>query len=148
ELSRPTTGAAYPEAMRTREWALKTVNTQLASWAQLRHDTVLYAKQSYTGVPACSYPAGFVEPLPQFWERFRTMAARAADLVSQTSYPDYTEEKQGFKGLKDGTERSRTELVKRSGKQLNDRQAAFLRNFAAQLAVLAEISRKELDRQE
>jgi hypothetical protein len=148
ELSRPTTAAAYPEAMRTRGWALKTVNTQLASWAQLRHDTVLYAKQSYTGTPACSYPAGFVEPLPHFWDRFRKMAARAADLIAQTPYPDYTEEKRVFEGFKDGTERWRTEPVKRSGKELNDRQAAFLRNFAAQLAVLAEISRKEQAQQE
>src|SRR5262249_55793960 len=53
ELSRATTEAKYPEAMRGRAWALKTVNTQLASWAQLRHDTVLYVKQSYTGIPLC-----------------------------------------------------------------------------------------------
>ena len=48
ELSAPTTDPKYPEAMRTRAWAMKTLNTQLASWTQLRHDTILYAKQSYT----------------------------------------------------------------------------------------------------
>ena len=40
--------AIYPDAMRTRAWAMKDLNTQLASWTQFRHDTVLYAKQSYT----------------------------------------------------------------------------------------------------
>src|SRR6266487_1562824 len=47
DLSAPTTDAKYPEAMRTRPWAMKTLNTQLASWTHLRHDTILYAKQSY-----------------------------------------------------------------------------------------------------
>ena len=32
--------AKYPEAMSTRAWAMKTLNTQLASWTQLRHDTI------------------------------------------------------------------------------------------------------------
>jgi hypothetical protein len=45
-----------PDPMRSRAWALKDLNTQLASWTQLRHDTVLYAKQSYTDTFACSYP--------------------------------------------------------------------------------------------
>src|SRR5262249_19130702 len=44
ELSKPTTGAKFPEAMRTRAWADRTLNTQLASWAQLRHDNILYVK--------------------------------------------------------------------------------------------------------
>jgi len=56
ELSRPTTDADYPQALRTRAWALKTLNTQLASWSQLRHDTSLYLKQSYTDRGLCSYP--------------------------------------------------------------------------------------------
>ena len=37
-----------PEAMRTEAWQLKQLQTQLASWSELRHNTVLYAKQSYT----------------------------------------------------------------------------------------------------
>ena len=53
ELSAPTTDAKYPEAMRTRAWAMKTLNTQLASWTQLRHDTILYAKQSWSAGCAC-----------------------------------------------------------------------------------------------
>ncbi len=57
-LSSPTVGNEYPEAMRTRAWAMKTVNTQLASWKQLRHDTVLYAKQAYAAQVLCEYPAG------------------------------------------------------------------------------------------
>ncbi len=56
-----------PESMRTAAWQRKQLRTQLASWAELRHDNVLYSKQSYTGVPACEYPAGYVEPYPRFF---------------------------------------------------------------------------------
>jgi hypothetical protein len=68
--------------MRTRNWAMKTLNTQLASWTQLRHDTVLYAKQPYTGILLCSYPDGFVEPRIAFWERMRDLALRTRELVA------------------------------------------------------------------
>src|SRR5262249_13264285 len=61
ELSAPTTDAKYPEVMRTKAWAMRTLNSQLGSWSQLRHDTILYAKQSYTATTLCYYPAGFVE---------------------------------------------------------------------------------------
>ena len=44
QLSIPTTGKNFPEAMRTKSWASKEVNTQLASWTTLRHDTIAYVK--------------------------------------------------------------------------------------------------------
>ncbi|HEV3261141.1 MAG TPA: DUF3160 domain-containing protein, partial [Gemmataceae bacterium] len=118
ELSAPTTGAQYPEVMRTRAWALKTVNTQLGSWAELRHDTILYAKQSYTRESECFYPAGFVEPVPQFWARFERMATRAAGLIEKApAFPN------------------------------QEKQAGCCRQFARHLATLKGIARKELARQ-
>jgi len=123
ELSAPTTDAKYPEAMRTRAWAMKTLNTQLASWTQLRHDTILYAKQSYSVSLACYYPAGFVEPKPEFWTRFETMARRAANLIEQTPFPQDV-------------------------KNLQQRQSSFLNNFAQQLGMLKRISEKELAQEE
>jgi hypothetical protein len=82
ELSGPTTEPQYPQSMRTRSWAMKTLNTQLASWTELRHDTVLYAKQPYTGLILCGYPDGYVEPRPGFWLKMREMALRTKALVS------------------------------------------------------------------
>ena len=80
-LSEPTTGSEYPEAMRTRAWALKTLNTQLASWTQLRHDNILYTEQSVTPPILCSYPHGFVEPRPVFYQRLRELADAARTQV-------------------------------------------------------------------
>ena len=77
-LNEPTTSDVYPEAMHTGAWADRLLNTQLGSWAQLRHNTVLYVKQSYTDGVACDYPSVYVEPNPPF---FRTLA-RMAELAS------------------------------------------------------------------
>ncbi len=66
-----------PESMRTAAWQRKQLRTQLASWAELRHDNVLYGKQSYTCVPACEYPAGYVEPYPRFFSTLRSFAETA-----------------------------------------------------------------------
>lgn len=87
-LSEPTLGPEYPEVMRTRAWALKTVNTQLASWSQLRHDTVLYVKQSETPPQLCLYPKGFVEPRPAFFQAMKALALQAADTIQAAGLPD------------------------------------------------------------
>jgi hypothetical protein len=123
ELSAPTTEPQYPEAMRTKAWAMKTLNTQLASWTQLRHNTILYAKQAYTGGILCYYPAGFVEPRVKFWGRFEKMAILAASLIEKTPFPE-------------------------SVQTIQQKQAKFLRNFAQQLAILKGIAVKELAQQQ
>jgi len=87
ELSQPTTDEKYPEVMRTQAWAMKDTATQLASWAQLRHDTLLYVKQSYGMMACCEYPACFVDPRPHFWNRFEQMASNAAKTVKVLNYP-------------------------------------------------------------
>lgn len=76
------TDAKYPEAVRTREYAQKLMNTGLASWAELRHDTILYVKQSYTGV-ACDYPDGYVEPFPEFFRKIATFAASSRTMLGE-----------------------------------------------------------------
>ena len=57
-----------PAFMQTGAWGLEKMNSQLASWTELRHDNILYAKQSYTTGGACSYPCGYVEPNPKFYQ--------------------------------------------------------------------------------
>jgi hypothetical protein len=127
ELSAPTTDRKYPEAMRNRSWSMKTLNTQLASWTQLRHDTILYVKQSYTGVALCYYPAGFVEPRPVFWERFEKMVRLAVDLIEKTPFPDRPIERYGGWG-------GYCHLT--NLRHLQDVITEFFENFAQQLATL------------
>jgi hypothetical protein len=49
-------GQGYPVFMQSQAWQDKQLNTVLGSWAELKHDTILYAKQVYAemgGGPDC-----------------------------------------------------------------------------------------------
>ncbi|MBI5535942.1 MAG: DUF3160 domain-containing protein [Deltaproteobacteria bacterium] len=76
----PANQGRFPDVMTTRAWQRKQLQTQLASWAELRHDTILYAKQSYTAL-TCEYPAGYVEPYPLFFTRVAEVAREQARLA-------------------------------------------------------------------
>jgi len=66
-------GAGYPSFMQTEAYTDKALNAAVASWSQLRHDTILYVKQSYAMVgsaapePPPAEPPGFVEPVPALY---------------------------------------------------------------------------------
>jgi len=64
----------YPAFMQTLAWADKELMTALASWAELRHDTILYAKQSMSpcGVPP-GPPRSYVEPNPHLYSRLASL---------------------------------------------------------------------------
>jgi hypothetical protein len=82
DLSRPLPATA-PAVMNSGCWQDKQMNTQLASWAQLRHNTLLYAKQSYTGGVSCFYPDGYVEPYPEFYLKIGEIAKRIGAFSQQ-----------------------------------------------------------------
>lgn len=52
----------------------RILNTQLASWAELRRDTILYAKQSYTTGATCEFPDAYVDPYPEFYAQLGRLA--------------------------------------------------------------------------
>ncbi len=66
-LNPPKDRSGLPRYMQTAAWWQKTLNTQLGSWAELRHDNLLYAKESYSGGSGCFYPKGYVEPTPELY---------------------------------------------------------------------------------
>ena len=70
-------GDGMPSFMQSDAWDYKRLNTALGSWAELRHDTILYAKQSYT-FEATSMPMGseypaYVEPEPEVYGRLLSL---------------------------------------------------------------------------
>jgi len=70
-------GEGYPHFMQTAAWVDKDLYAALASWAELRHDTILYAKQSgsKTGMdPTALMVQGYVEPNPHFFGRIAALA--------------------------------------------------------------------------
>lgn len=78
-----TPASELPSVARTDAWGRRLLNTQLSSWAQLRHNNVLYVKQSYTSSAACEYPDAYVDPYPDFFHGIVRFAERARELVAE-----------------------------------------------------------------
>jgi hypothetical protein len=73
-------GEGYQTFMQTKAWQDKELTTALSSWAELRHDTILYVKQSSTKAEMGAGPGeppivivGYVEPVPEFYARLLTL---------------------------------------------------------------------------
>ena len=82
----------YPQYMQSNSFLAKQVQTFLGSYTELKHDTLLYAKQSYAergGGPAeGSIPPivkGFVEPNLDFWTRFGTLLDKTQTFIKQNN---------------------------------------------------------------
>jgi len=68
-------GEGFPIFMTNSAWEDKELNTALGSWTELRHDTILYAKQSYTfetGMPITQ--KCYVEPNPELFNRLASLS--------------------------------------------------------------------------
>ena len=115
-------GSGYQTFMQTKAWQDKELNTALASWTELRHDTILYVKQSYTMAEIGGGPepkiVGYVEPVPEFYARLLT-------LTKMTN--------KGLKGLVPQEELEKLKIE------------PALERFSEILEKLLEISKKELE---
>jgi len=69
--------SGYPVFMQNSAWARKDLNTFLGSWSELKHDTILYAKQVYAelgaGGPEEKDDRGYVEPNPYVYARLASL---------------------------------------------------------------------------
>ena len=87
-------GSAYPPFMQTQAWTRKDLQTALGSWTELKHDTILYAKQVMAemgGGGAETPPHGYVEPNPEAYARLLALAQMTYDgLQSRSLLSDLT----------------------------------------------------------
>ncbi|MCP4313007.1 MAG: DUF3160 domain-containing protein [Bacteroidetes bacterium] len=90
------TSHGLPYFMQTTAWHHEKLNTQLTSWAQLRHDNILYGKQSYTGGTGCSYPYTYVEPYPDLYGQLALFAENAGEFFNQVFSNIQVEAKEGI----------------------------------------------------
>jgi hypothetical protein len=132
-------GAGYPTFMTTRAYRTKSLTTALASWAQLRHDTILYAKQSYTMFREASYHRpvppvqGYVEPVPEFYARLLALARMTHRGLNEMKVLDAP-----ARGRLDAFENLLERLLAIAEKELANRPLAetdydFIRNFGEHL---------------
>ncbi len=76
----------YPSFMTNDAWEDKSLVTALGSWTELRHDTILYAKQSVTGYMSIhNPPPGYVEPVPSTYARLASLCKMMIDGMENRS---------------------------------------------------------------
>jgi hypothetical protein len=85
ELS-PRAGDALPAPLTSDAWQRRMLQTQLASWAELRHDNLLYAKQSFTGEAGCEFPSAYIDPYPAFYAKLEAIAVRGRAVVDKLPF--------------------------------------------------------------
>lgn len=103
-LARPR-GTTFPAFMQSEAFAAKNLESQLGSFTQLKHDTVLYAKQVYAeagegGLDDTRPPLvkGLVQPELPFWREMERLAQFAADgFARHKLFPDADEEFSRFR---------------------------------------------------
>ena len=134
-----TPGPNSPAFMQTTAWQDKELTTALASWTELRHDTILYAKQSYT-LRAIALPpeepeplVGYVEPVPEFYGRLLVLARMNRESLDEAD-------------LLDDSSRSRLESLETilarleeistaelEGREMTEDDVEFINNFGDRL---------------
>lgn len=85
-------GEHYPLYMQATSFLDKQIQSFLGSYAELKHDTLLYAKQSYAELgaggderPVPPVVKGFVEPNLEFWARFNNLLSRTEQLFKDNN---------------------------------------------------------------
>jgi hypothetical protein len=120
-----------PSITASEAWGRRVLNTQLASWAQLRHDTLLYAKQSYTGSATCHFPDASIDPYPEFYAavgRFADHGYALADLTENTDATDLGDRMRDYFGQMRDVAHTLEAMAKAelAGDELSADQLAFI----------------------
>ncbi len=146
-------GEGYPDFMRSEAWMDKQLNTSLGSWAELKHDTILYAKQVYAEMgggpppPPPLPPRGYVEPVPEFYNRLAGLTAMTRTGLESRgllSEPD----REGLGRLEDLARACQSMAEKElRGEALTDSEYERIRYYGGELEKLVILS-ADMDVQE
>ncbi|MDC7294074.1 DUF3160 domain-containing protein [Butyrivibrio sp. DSM 10294] len=77
----------YPSYMQSDEWTRKNLETFAGSYAELKHDTILYAKQAYAAEMGDGWEdepddRGYVDPQPVVYSRFVFLSEKTKEGLS------------------------------------------------------------------
>lgn len=130
-----TTG--YPTFTQNQAWVRKNLTSYLGSWTELKHDTILYAKQVYAEMGAGGVEEaddrGYVEPEPEVYNRLAALAQMLREglelrgILSETQKADIAKLEEIAGKLKTISEK---EL---EGKKLSEEDYNFIRFYGGEL---------------
>jgi hypothetical protein len=140
-----------PKAMKKKAWKLKQLTAALGSWAELRHDTILYTKQPYAmsqmamaGMgkgggprpPPPPPPHGYVEPVPEFYSALKDCFVSLDNRIKSLGFPEdkaLGQKLLSFQGTLNELEKiAHKELA---GEILTDEEYKFIENIYGTLSI-------------
>jgi len=129
-------GRGYPSFMQNQAWTRKQLETYLGSWTELKHDTILYAKQVYAEMGGGDEPQddrGYVEPAPYVYARLAALTRMTIEGL----------EERNLLGEGDGESLERMEQLalklkvisekELAGTPLDEEEYELIRSFGGQL---------------
>ena len=128
--------AKYPQFMTTPQWEKKNLNSALASWAELKHDAILYGKQPMGaecggGGPPAPVVRGYVEPNVTYWTKAISLIDATVNVLKRFNL-ETEKAKVATNDLRDKAEFllncSKKEL---EGKRLSDEEYAQIENIGS-----------------
>ncbi len=136
----------YPGFMLSDAWTTKALMTTHGSWAELRHDTILYAKQSYSY--RSSMPQirdGYVEPYPEVYSRLASLVRLMSyGLNSRGLLLDRFDDKLAY--LAETFDRLTTLSIKElENEPLNETDISYINYIGGQIAECATFNDPEAD---
>lgn len=128
--------STLPAVAKTEAWSKRMLNTQLGSWAELRHDTILYAKQSYSSGPTCEFPDAYVDPYPEAFARIANFAKRGRALNDALGWSNSSSIRESLRAYFENLESVATTLH-----DMADQQQKGLPFTAAQMSFINDAVR-------
>ncbi len=129
-------GPGYPSFMQNSAWERKQLVTYLGSWTELKHDTVLYAKQVYAEMGGGEEPQddrGYVEPNPEVYGRLAALTRMTIDGLGSRSLLT-TDTKLSLEELETLALKLKTISEKELAQEtLTDEEYDLIRSFGGQL---------------
>jgi hypothetical protein len=133
-----TVNAKLPAFMKTDAWTRKSLGACLGSWAELKHDTILYAKQVYAemgGGPeiVVKDDRGYVEPYPEVYAKLSSLLKKTSDGLSARGIIDSTSKDNLAKMMTLATMLEAISNKELNGDKLTDADYDLIRTYGGQL---------------
>ncbi len=142
----------YPTFMRTESWLFEKVQTFLGGWTEARHDTILYAKQSYTpkitAVPVPEHEKEkfkvFVEPYPETYFRLEMLVEMTMNGLKafHVLSPDLEQSLTSFKSILNLLEKASIKELK--GEELSSNEENQLVSSVYSLTEILKVSSEKV----
>lgn len=129
-------GKGYPAFMNNQAWTRKQLETFLGSWTELKHDTILYAKQVYAemgGGEEQLDDRGYVEPNPVVYARLAALTRMTIEGLNSRGLLSETDQT-SLERMEELALKLRTIADKELTNQLlDDQEYELIRGFGGQL---------------